>query len=393
MQKEDKILKEFIKACYGQGDEQWLQQTLDLSGWDKLTSRLHENGLLGFVYDAAVKKKLHLIIPAEVLEIWKRHAHIIAMHNTLYEQEAANIFDVLNRAGLQYILLKGFGGMEDLYGSREIRAVSDIDILVTTEDFQKAKELLKNIGYRVKYADVLVQSSEEVNEDQLHEISMMKSMGQFSFCIDLHRHLNRYLDASAVSRLFPEHLLPWMEQVDYIQLGSTKVCCMRLETQFLFMIYHYILHHMMEGIKWLVDICQFNVTQGNTLDWRWIEAAVPNRNLHKLTAIALCLAGDITGDQRLMEHALSSGVTLPKPGRIEYWLYQNAPFMSSSVLKRYLVFLMLPASWKDRLRVLAYILFEPSASIEGRRVDVQRGAFRNVLYVTKRLFKLKGSAQ
>jgi hypothetical protein len=387
MKREDKIFKNFIKACYRNYDKWLLQREIEKAGWDVLTRRLQENGLLGFAYNAVKQKKVNLLFPPEILSRWKKQSLLITINNSIYEQEAASVFEAFNQEGLKYVLMKGFVGMEELYGSRYIRPISDLDILVASDQFQKAKDILSGLGYIVKYDEVFrcfAQEFTEVDDNQLHEIPLVKKQGNIKLYIDLHRHVNRYLEGSVVSALFPGHELPWLDHFDEIKLGKTAVRCMKQETQFLFAAHHYILHHMLGGTKWLIDLCQFTVTAGKDLDWQWIAGQVKNKNLNKLLVLALYLARDLTGEEAALKKAAGSGAVKTKPGRLEYLLYFNVPFMKTSIFKRYLVFLLLPCSWSDRIRLLLYLLFDASASIEGRRPGAKRKSFKNALHVLKR---------
>lgn len=386
--KESDVLKLFFEAYFGKKDGRELQKFMDQSGWDSLTNCLAENGLLGVAYEGVKQGNISLQLPAEVSRLWKNRAMKIAVTNILYEQQAGIAFAALNSAGLKYILLKGFAGMEKIYGSLYIRAIYDIDILVEAEAFQTAKNTLESVGFVAKTRLEFSHLSGEsllAAESNFHEIDLVKHEGDIDYTIDLHWHTNRYLAGSPVTRLFPEQLIPWLDQVEEIQLAGTAVRCMTLENQFLFMVWHYILHHMLSGSKWLMDICQFLNASGNELDWKWIATQVTNDNLIKLIAIALYLHADLTGRQDVIGTAVANGLPVKKTGRLELYLYRHIPFLKTSLIKRYAVFLLLPRSLGDRLTILRYILFDPSAAIEGRDPNRQRNPLQNLLHIFNRL--------
>ena len=201
------------------------------------------------------------------MALWKRKAMQIAFNNLLYEQEAAVVFAALNKSGLKYILMKGFVGMEALYGNKEIRPVSDLDVMVLPEHFQPAIDVLLNNGYSIEDNSIPGGWNATALEDYdgVYEITLVKRIGAFSLYIDLHRHMNRYLAGSVINSMFPEHELDWLTQVGLLQLGETRVNCMKPEAQFLFTAYHYLLHHMLGGTKWLIDLGICLVRKGDRL--------------------------------------------------------------------------------------------------------------------------------
>jgi hypothetical protein len=279
--------------------------------------------------------------------------------------------------------------MDKLYGSRSIRPVSDIDIMVVPEDFSKAKEIIEGFGYKYKPSPefaVLGDKAQDAEEECSNEVSYDLQKGALHINIDLHKYISRYFEKDKIGFIFPEQELRWFEDTIYENINGVLVPCMKIEKEFLFCVFHFVLHHMLEGVKWLLDICQYVSIRELNIDFNDIYEKLENENLKKLVSIALYLSSYITGRDDIFNNA-SKNCKIKKPGIIEGHIYRNSLFKNRNIKKRYSVFICLPSKFKDRLKVFRYLFCDNSASFEGKSTGRDRGPVKNILYVLKRILR------
>lgn len=387
MSKPHVLMQRFISSCFQPVNTIPAPTPDHLQAWKDLEQTLEKNSLLAFAYHCAKKEKTDWIPPADVFIHWKRAAHRVAMQNAILERNAADLFTSLNEAGIHYVMLKGFAMADAAYENRTIREIGDIDILVGFEDLDKTIEKLEEAHYSfhpipefIDLGDKALQASKE----NLHELSFRKSSGPFMINVDLHIHSNRYLKGSLIDNMFPESSIPWLAHTRLIEIEGISVKCLDLEREFLFSVFHYVLHHFLAGPKWCVDICQFLQKRGNELDWHALSAQISNLNLRHLIILALYICTDLIGDQEMLQKTVAAGFDDYKLSVRQIKRYQANIFKDSSLLRRYKIFLSLPASFADRLRLLRFLSFDQSASMEGRNPEIKRNKWSNLIFVLKR---------
>jgi hypothetical protein len=78
---------------------------------------------------------------------------LLALQDTLHEQEIKKVFTVLRAAGVEPLLVKGWA-MARLYPESVLRPFGDIDICVRPEQYKVAAEVLKSPGSEGFWADL-----------------------------------------------------------------------------------------------------------------------------------------------------------------------------------------------------------------------------------------------
>jgi len=86
------------------------------------------------------------------------HEDVARLNNLYYQSMGANllklnaattIFKALQQENVVAIPLKGISLVETLYKNPAVRPMTDIDLLVKTDDFQRIKDVLESMGYRL----------------------------------------------------------------------------------------------------------------------------------------------------------------------------------------------------------------------------------------------------
>ena len=89
----------------------------------------------------------------------------------------------LNDAGIVPLLLKGMALIGDVYAANE-RAATDIDVLVRPEQFERAVEIVRSLGYR----DV-PHPGRETTRERLYHLDFEPPDGMHGSPLEVHRHV------------------------------------------------------------------------------------------------------------------------------------------------------------------------------------------------------------
>lgn len=382
-----RLLESFIISCFAEQERILRLSPDDQDSWAQLSYELENSCLIGFAYQAVQTGRTDWVPPANILLTWRQLAHRIALQNAFYEVHTASVCGLLNQAGIHYVLLKGLSLVDACYANRSIRQIGDIDILINPEDLPQVMHILQEQDYKFcpqPALEVLGPSALQVSLDTFHEITMTRDTSSLRINVDLHWQVNRFLPGSPVHKIFPESDIPWLNRTRRLDIQGTSVSCLSLESEFLFCVFHYVLHHMMDGPKWFVDLCQFLQVKGISLEWHRMAEQVPNRNLQRLVTLVVALYAEVSGENDVSRKAAAAGFCRDVPSASALRKYQANIFKPSSRLRRYRNFVTLPAGFWDRWTILRYILFNKSASLEGRNPDVHRNSWTNLVFVIRR---------
>jgi hypothetical protein len=113
--------------------------------WDEFLERAAKDSVAPLIYHTL--RDGHGILPAWVKQRLREDYYLSAVRNTLLHQELAKILATFNAAGLPVIVLKGAALAQELYGNIALRPMSDIDLLVKSEEITSAQKLLLQSGY------------------------------------------------------------------------------------------------------------------------------------------------------------------------------------------------------------------------------------------------------
>jgi hypothetical protein len=374
----DLFILEFIKVYYGNGNFKHLERLFSNSSLERLTKRLCELEAAAFFYDAVSSGKVPLHLPPEMLKEWKMLARKVAIQNMLYENEGGKVLKGLYERGVRCILLKGFSYMEKLYGNTWTRPVSDLDILISYEDFPCVKEYLLTNEFTMFRSD-FVREWDRINGKLLDEQHFFKRFGVCPLNLDF--HWVRVPGDSENELQYDLNGSDWTKNTDCVYFGEVEADCLNLEMLFIHCVDHYALHHTFyKGFKWFIDLCQFVVRLGEQLDWSFIRSVVTEPNSRKAFGITLRLieevvgkAGPAAGNWR----DFWPGRGLPG----EFFLYRRQLLSVSPKTILFIYQLLFPVRMKDKFKILSFLLFSENRntfSAFGRQLTFLRPLY--VLY-------------
>lgn len=139
----DRISKLMILAIKNQRDREVLRNI----EWDEFISQVARNQIIPQVY--RYLKPYKELIPDS---IWNR-LHKFHLYNTASNLKKSlllkEVLKTFNNRGIDLIPLKGLYLSEYLWGDFTQRTGSDIDILIREEDWDRARDVLEGLGYRL----------------------------------------------------------------------------------------------------------------------------------------------------------------------------------------------------------------------------------------------------
>ncbi len=195
------------------------------------------------------KAKAHEVFPL-FYEAIKKHPHwsstipppLKEEMNILYYQHTARNVLLLNRlkkiatafknANISFVLFKGFDLALRIYGDSLLRTQRDLDFIVAPKDFAKARQVLMEIGENA--------------------------------FLDLHQ------DIVSLKRF--EHWSPppltiegFWNRCETVSWDGINIPVLNREDLFLALAIHFVFHHHLRGLKWLMDFAWLVEKQG--LNW------------------------------------------------------------------------------------------------------------------------------
>ena len=180
------------------------------------------------------------------------YKRIAVSHNQLYELE--NLYRAFERGGIEYMPLKG-AVIKQLYPKPEMRTMSDADILIKTEQYEKIRAIMRNDGFK-----------EAVESD--HELIWNKS--------NIHLELHKRLIPSYNKDYYAYYGDGWKLAVP--DTGSRYK--MSDEDTFIYIFTHYAKHYRDGGIgiRHITDLYIY-LSAKPDLNKKYIEAELKKLNL------------------------------------------------------------------------------------------------------------------
>lgn len=124
-----------------------LQTDLD---WAYLLQNAYQHGVFLLLYES-LQKTYPELIPQNISAQLHTYSQIKTARNLFLTKELCQILNLLAIDNIRAIPFKGPTLATIAYGNLVVREFSDLDILVSKDDYLRAKELLIRQGYRHKY--------------------------------------------------------------------------------------------------------------------------------------------------------------------------------------------------------------------------------------------------
>lgn len=184
--------KQFVLLCLreiihpGQQPLESFGQLLDHLDWE-VVARIAQNGkVLGLIVAALQRRKLLNDLPL--------HAQALLMASLLrYERDCAlrkkqfaELAELLSQHSIQFVPLKGIALCHSVYTDLPYRVMSDLDLLIHSDDLERIRELLEKVGFT---------RATKMFRNRWHDLIAEQALGRMTLVsanldLDLHGELN-----------------------------------------------------------------------------------------------------------------------------------------------------------------------------------------------------------
>lgn len=240
----------------------WLRD--DAPGWNTLPTpagdgeglleAASQSGLAGLVLERAASK--HLEMPTLTADRLRQAAFCVAAENVHLLRELEVVLAAFNRAHIPVMLLKGAALNLTTYPRRDLRPMSDLDLLVHHDDALRAREALETLGCRRGAALLRDDFFPRFYYETEYFTNSLRPAR-----IDLHARPFRPLRYAC---MINEN--EFWRGAPPIACGSATACVPRPSVMFIHLAAHAAFHGCARLI-WLYDLRRFVARHGADLDW------------------------------------------------------------------------------------------------------------------------------
>ena len=272
--KTDKSIQAFF-ALLRTGLWEQADANLDINekvDWEKVYQLAEEQSVTGVVLAGIEKTNTNHSdntnrIPHELLLQWIGEVQMIEQQNKAMNDFVAKLIEKLRKEDVYAILVKG-QGIAQCYERPLWRATGDVDLLLSEENYQRAKK-------------ILIPLADEVEQ----EYKSFKHIGMTlngEYVVELHgtmhsrlsKRIDRGVDEAQNDVFFGGSVRSW-------QNGNTQVFLPRADEDVIFVFTHILHHFYIEGIglRQICDWCRLLWTYRSKLDLRLLESRIRKMGL------------------------------------------------------------------------------------------------------------------
>jgi hypothetical protein len=223
------------------------------------------------------------LVPQEIREILQARFRANAYRNLFLTQELLRLVQGFHKNGIEVIPFKGPLLAITTYGNVALREFLDLDVLVTKNDFRRARALLADLGYRPPVAQAGQPSESffksQLGSDYIRDDGRVALEVHWSF---VQTWLGFHVDLQAIwAKLQPVHV------------GSVSVLNLPADTTLLYLCAHGAKHRW-SRLCWVVDIAEL-LRRQSKLDWDALLAQAASSGCRRTFFIGLKLAQSLLG--------------------------------------------------------------------------------------------------
>lgn len=277
------------RVHFGTESRQSLQQFLDAStiNWNNFLSLSDYHRV-----EPVVFKILSTIanIPSDIAASIKQKQHYLIHQSFQRAVETERLILLLNLNHIRCIPYKGAVFSKQFYGDLSSRESSDIDLVISPDDFKKVYDLMLEDGYSFGnqleyeyYKEQIFRRKKDLN------FAKYKNGARQSY-VEFHWRLSdRELQIKeAANALLFQHTVQ-------SKLIHNSIEIIKSDAHFLAVFIHHSNNDAFSTIRNVLDICQINFAQPDTVDFQFINEGIANLNLNPSAAICQYLSDELFG--------------------------------------------------------------------------------------------------
>lgn len=213
--------------------------------------------------------------------------------------EIEKLLHIFEEKNLRVLPLKGYF-LRDMYPEREMREMSDFDLLVADDRSQEIRDIMSGLGYQLHSA---VEHHAEYQKKPY-------------VTIELHRKL---LPDRVGRKAYYENIWSKCTPLD----GSKTVCCIGVEDFLIFILLHFEKHYLTSGcgIRFLLDVHAILRTEGEHMNMEYFWAETEKAELTEFTKTVFNLERAVFADctptdsaRHMLDRMIALGIFGTKAG-------------------------------------------------------------------------------
>lgn len=241
----------------------------DKVNWDEIYQLAEEQSVVGIVLAGIERQKnanVNLNINQELLLQWIGEVQMLEQQNKAMNHFIAELVERLRKADIYTLLVKG-QGVAQCYEKPLWRSCGDVDLFLSSDNYQKAKAFLQPLASSV--------DEEYVREQHL-------GMTIDGWIVELHGHLysglssrvEKELDALKRDTFYRGAVRSWM-------YGKTHIFLLKAEND-VFYVFTHILQHFYKGgigLGQICDWCRLLYTYKDSMNYGLLESRIKRAGL------------------------------------------------------------------------------------------------------------------
>ncbi len=248
--------------------------------WDELIRLGRRHGAMPLFY-RNLRERPDRLVPPDIKALLRNDFHRIGLLITMQIEALSKVLAAFNSAELPLLFFKGIQLGQQAYKNPIWRKPGDLDILIHTEHFGEAKELLIDLGFSTRKTEV--EEKEQIDRQQ--QLTFFGTTTD----VDVHCSLQQrsFLKMSYASTFDSEDV--WKRAMT-IDLDGLSIPCLSPEDQFCLLCIHSAKHGWYR-LYMLADIAAFMANV--KLNWQKIAIRAKRLKAERMLGLSVLLVNNL----------------------------------------------------------------------------------------------------
>jgi len=313
--------------------------------WDYFFKLSRRHSLVPLAY-VQLNRHASALLPAEVLQLLKRHYQENAARNLLLTAELCHLIKLFAASGIEAIPFKGPLLALFAYGDLSLRRFIDLDIMVRKADVLQARELLLAQGFDL--AKSLNLDQQQLLLRTQHNMQFTRDEGKL--IVELHWEVASHLFASSVQA---DEL--WQD-LTTAELNDIVVKTLSAD-DLLFSLCVHGSRHLWQRLAWICDVAE--LIKHQKLNWRALLERAAKTDNERMFFLGLYLAEDLLGASLpadLKQRCLSDERLVALARNVVEHLFNGPEHVPASSSEMFKYNFGVRKTWRSRARYFLFIL-------------------------------------
>jgi len=313
--------------------------------WDYFFKLSRRHSLVPLAY-VQLNRHASALLPAEVLQLLKRHYQENAARNLLLTAELCHLIKLFAASGIEAIPFKGPLLALFAYGDLSLRRFIDLDIMVRKADVLQASELLLAEGFDL--AKSLNLDQQQLLLRTQHNMQFTRDEGKL--IVELHWEVASHLFASSVQadELWQDLTTAELNEIVVKTLSADDL---------LFSLCVHGSRHLWQRLAWICDVAE--LIKHQKLNWRALLERAAKTDNERMFFLGLYLAEDLLGASLpadLKQRCLSDERLVALARNVVEHLFNGPEHVPASSSEMFKYNFGVRKTWRSRARYFLFIL-------------------------------------